>query len=66
MEPSCKQEDEKVKLQNLEVKTLITLLTIAAILGGFYYTTQDRLNHLEEDVAQLQKQVKRVNRVNKK
>jgi hypothetical protein len=66
MEPSCKQEDEKVKLQNLEVKTLITLLTIAAILGGYYYTTQDRLNHLEEDVTQLQKQVKRVNRVNKK
>lgn len=66
MEPSCKQKDKKMKLQNLEIKTLITLLTIAAILGGFYYTTQDRLNHLEEDVAQLQRQVKRTIKVNKR
>ena len=51
---------------NLDLKTLITIATFAAVLGGFYYTTQDRLTHLEEDVMQLQKQIKRVTRLNKK
>jgi len=46
----------------LDFKTLITLLTIAATLGGFYYTTQARLDSLEQEVTKLQKQVKRVTR----
>ena len=49
-----------------DIKTLITLLTFAAAMGGFFYTTQDRLAHLEEDVIQLEKQVKRIIRQNKK
>jgi|TARA_R110000824_G_scaffold37189_1_gene114461 hypothetical protein len=44
----------------IDIKTLITLLTIAATLGGFYYTTQSRLDSLEGEVVQLQKQVKRM------
>ena len=55
-----------MKLENLDIKTLITLLTFAAVLGGFYYTTQDRLSYLEEDVVKLEKQVKRLMRQNKK
>lgn len=55
-----------MKLQDLDLKTLITLLAFAAAMGGFYYTTQDRLNHLEEDVVQLERQVKRLMRQNKK
>jgi hypothetical protein len=54
-----------VKL-DLDIKTLITIITFAAVIGGFYYTTQDRLTHLEEDVIQLQQQIKRVTRLNKK
>ena len=46
----------------LDIKTLIALLTIAATLGGFYYTTQSRLDNLETEVSQLQKQVKRIAR----
>ena len=46
----------------IDIKTLITLLTIAATLGGFFYTTQSRLDSLEDEVAQLQKQVKRLAR----
>mgnify|MGYP003114537394 CR=1 FL=1 len=46
----------------IDIKTLITLLTIAATLGGFYYTTQTRLDSLESEVSQLQKQVKRLAR----
>jgi uncharacterized protein HemX len=50
----------------IDIKTLIALLTIAATLGGFYYTTQSRLDSLESEVSQLQKQVKRIARKNNK
>ena len=50
----------------LDIKTLITLLTMAAVLGGFYYTTQIRLDNLDEEVMQIQKQVKRIARKNTK
>jgi hypothetical protein len=46
----------------LDIKTLITLLTIAATLGGFYYSTQTRLDSLEGQVETLKKQVKRIAR----
>ena len=48
----------------LDIKTLITLLTMAAVLGGFYYTTQIRLDNLDEEVMQIQ--VKRIARKNTK
>ena len=44
----------------LDIKTVITLLTFAAILGGFYYTTQMRLDSLEKDVSTLSKKVHRM------
>jgi uncharacterized protein YneF (UPF0154 family) len=44
----------------LNIKTLIALLTIAATLGGFYYSTQSRIDDLESEVTVLQKQVKRL------
>tara|TARA_Y100000817_G_C16442816_1_gene361481 strand:- start:143 stop:301 length:159 start_codon:yes stop_codon:yes gene_type:complete len=46
----------------LDIKTLITLLTLAATLGGFYYTTQSRLDNLEGEVTTLKKQIKRIAR----
>jgi hypothetical protein len=55
-----------VKLENIDIKTLITLLAFAATMGGFYYTTQDRLDNLETEVTKLQKQVKRIARKNNK
>jgi len=42
----------------IDIKTLITIITIACTLGGFYYSTQLRLDHLETNVAKLQKQIK--------
>ena len=48
----------------LDIKTLITLLTIAATLGGFYYTTQSRLDNLEQEVTQVKKLVKKLARKN--
>ena len=50
----------------LDIKTLIAILTIAGTLGGFYYTTQTRLDSLEQEVTSLKKQIKRVARKNNK
>jgi hypothetical protein len=44
----------------LDIKTVITLLTFSAVLGGFYYTTQMRLDSLEKDVSTLSKKVHRM------
>ena len=51
---------------DLDLKTLITIVALAATMGGFYYTTQSRLDSLETEVTQLQKQIKRITRLNKK
>lgn len=45
---------------NINHGTLVTIITAAAILGGFYYTTQHRLDVLEDDVAAISQQVKRL------
>ena len=50
----------------LDIKTVITLCTFVATMAGFYYSTQIRLDNLEEEVVQLQKQVKRIARKNSK
>jgi predicted ATP-grasp superfamily ATP-dependent carboligase len=46
----------------LDIKTVITLCTFVATLAGFYYSTQIRLDNLEEEVTQVEKQVKRLTR----
>ena len=38
----------------LDIKLMIGILTIAAALGGFYYTTQMRLDRLEAAIEQKQ------------
>ena len=40
---------------SLEITTIITLVTIAAFLGGFYYSTQDRLDDLETKIEKIEK-----------
>jgi len=39
---------------NLDIKQLITLFAIVAVLGGFYYTTQLRLDRLEAAIESKQ------------
>jgi len=41
----------------LDIKTVITLLGFAAMMGGFYYTTEMRLESLEGKVASLTKKI---------
>ncbi len=50
-------EDNKVKLNQvvvLDLKMVITILTIVIGLAGFYYTTELRLDRLEASSASVQ------------
>ena len=49
---------------NISHSILVTVITTAAFLGGFYYTTQHRLDNLESEIAALSKQVKRIAKKN--
>ena len=55
---------------NLEaLKSLLPVFAAVAALGGFYYTTQHRLDHLEVQVTELEEKIgkltKKVNKINK-
>ncbi len=50
----------------LDIKLAVTVLTIAATLGGFYYTTQMRLDNLEASVEKVEKQIKQVKKQKRK
>ena len=50
----------------LDLKTIATLLGVIALVGGwvihfggFYYTTQLRLDNIEESISQLEKKKNR-------
>jgi len=48
------------------VKTLIPLIAGIIALAGFYYTTQHRLDHLEEMIIDLQKEDVRLKKQTRK
>jgi uncharacterized membrane protein YciS (DUF1049 family) len=37
-----------------DIKTVITFITAAIVFGGFYYTTQHRLDHIEAKINDLE------------
>ena len=41
----------------LDVKTLLTIGGIVAVLGGFYYSTQHRLSSLEDKIEHVSEQL---------
>ena len=49
----------------IELSHVISVGAIVALLGGFYYTTQHRLDNLEEQVESLKKSVDKKQRRNK-
>ena len=46
-----------------DIKTVITFITAAIVFGGFYYTTQHRLDHLEGKIAELESDIIKVRKV---
>ena len=51
-----------MKLQ-IDIKTALTVGTFIAILGGFYYTTQMRLDIIEQDIANLHSEIEKTNKL---
>jgi len=47
-----------VKLE-LNITTGLTIGGIIAVLGGFYYTTQHRLDYIESELERIEKIAKR-------
>jgi hypothetical protein len=45
-----------------ELSQVITIGTVIAVLGGFYYTTQHRLDNLEQQVATIKKSINKKNK----
>tara|TARA_R100000808_G_C2033799_1_gene76456 strand:+ start:222 stop:395 length:174 start_codon:yes stop_codon:yes gene_type:complete len=51
----------------LELSQVLTIGTMIAVLSGFYYTTQHRLTHLEEQLEDLRREDVKLRRlINKK
>jgi len=50
----------------LDLKTAITIGTFIVTIAGFYYTTQYRLDALEDDVVVIQKKIKNLKKVRRK
>ena len=55
---------------NMDIKTLIFIITTVCVAAGFYYSTESRLDSAEKEikflwrsVGELQKQNKRLNRL---
>ena len=55
---------------NLDLKTLILIISTSCVLAGFYYTTESRIQAVEREIMDVQQQtghlkndVKRLNKV---
>ena len=49
------KENQKTLVE--QFKSLLPILALVALLGGFYYTTQHRLGNLENQVNDLNNEV---------
>ena len=50
----------------VDIKALITIITLLVPLIGFYYTTNMRLDSLESSITSVQKQIKQLKKVKKR
>ena len=50
----------------IDIKTLIAIVGAVSVLGGFYYTTQMRLDNIEKEISQLQSDIKKTNKLIRK
>jgi len=50
----------------IDIKTLFAMVAAVAVLGGFYYTTQMRLDNIEQEMDQLHSEIKKTNKLIRK
>ena len=48
-----------------EISELVTIGAIIAVLGGFYYNTEHRLEKLEQQIQSIKKTTERKNKAKK-
>jgi len=46
----------------IQISTLISIITAAIFFGGFYYTTNHRLDQVEIKISELEKKIKKKRR----
>ena len=47
----------------VDIKTALTISGIVALLAGFYYTTQMRLDNIEQEMQELHSQLAKTNKL---
>jgi len=47
----------------IDIKTALTVGAAIAILGGFYYTTQMRLDNIEQEISELHSEIAKTNKL---
>jgi len=47
----------------IDIKTALTVGSIIALLGGFYYTTQMRLENIEQEISELHSEIAKTNKL---
>jgi hypothetical protein len=51
---------------NIDIKTLVFIISVACAMGGFYYTTQARLDDAEKEIKFLWSSVGELQKENKR
>ena len=47
----------------LDIKLVLGMAAIIAGLGGFYYTTQMRLDNIEQEISELHSEIAKTNKL---
>ena len=47
----------------VDIKTVLAVGSIIALLGGFYYTTQMRLDNIEQEIGELHSEIAKTNKL---
>tara|TARA_R110000824_G_scaffold46551_1_gene133597 strand:+ start:128 stop:301 length:174 start_codon:yes stop_codon:yes gene_type:complete len=47
----------------VDIKTALTIGGIIAILAGFYYTTQLRLDNIEQEISEIRAELVKTNKL---
>ena len=51
---------------NMDLKTLIVIISAACVLAGFYYTTKTRLDASEQKISSLRGQIQNLKKEDKR
>ena len=47
----------------IDIKSALAVIAAIAVLGGFYYTTQMRLDNIEQEIQELHSEIAKTNKL---